>query len=77
MATINIASAYRSISVHPDFKGVSRCFPDGIGYLQGTRISFGLMSAPYLFTHAINFIARCMNRCGFSLIIKYLDDFMF
>ena len=79
MATVDIASAYRSISVHPEqwrYQGVAWPSFSQLEFMLDTRICFGLRSAPYLYTHISNFIVRCMNRRGFVRIINYLDDFI-
>ena len=79
MATVDIASAYRSISVHTNhwtYQGVSWLIEDELCYMQDTRICFGLKLEPFLFTHISNFIVRCMARRGYDRVINYLDDFI-
>lgn len=79
LASIDIASAYRSILVHPSqwrFQGVSWPINGVDTYLLDTHICFGLRCAPYLFTQVSNFVCRCMQRRGFHNIAVYLDDFL-
>lgn len=79
MSSVDIASAYRSILVHPSqwiFQGVSWPLDGRDTYLLDTRICFGLRCAPYLFTQVTNFVKRCLQRRGFTGISVYLDDFL-
>ena len=79
MANVDIASAYRSISVHPSqwaYQGLSWCINGVPVHLKDLRICFGLRNAPFLFTTVSNFIVRCMNRRGYHKIVNYLDDFI-
>ena len=79
MATVDIASAYRSITINPSqwsLQGI-RWFIDGSEtLLLDTRICFGGKNSPYLFTQVSNFISRCMARRGLPDVINYLDDFI-
>lgn len=81
MATVDIASAYRSISVmenHWKYQGVSWDFGDGMGlrYMVDTRLCFGLCCAPYIFTVLSDAIVSMMKRKGFDNVFAYLDDFL-
>ena len=79
MATVDISTAYRSISIHPNqwtFQGVRWILDGEESLLLDTRICFGGKNSPYLFTQISNFITRCMSRRGFPNVINYLDDFM-
>ena len=79
MATVDIASAYRSVSVHPDhwkYQGISWTLEGNPVYLLDSRVCFGLKNAPFLFSHISNFVVRCMQRRGFHRIVNYLDDFV-
>lgn len=80
MSTVDIASAYRTIPVHPDnwtFQGVSWSF-DGKNreFMVDTHLCFGLLCAPYIFTQVSNFIVNCMTRRGVHRILNYLDDYI-
>lgn len=78
MASVDISSAYRSISIHPrDWKhqGISWDTGDGVKYYQDTRLCFGVKCAPYIFTQLSRFIVRCMFRRGFRRVMGYIDDF--
>ena len=79
MATVDISSAYRSISVHPDqwdYQGLYWNLNGSPVHLKDTRICFGLRNAPFLFTRVSNFIVRCMARRGYHLVVNYVDDFI-
>lgn len=71
LASIDIASAYRSILIHPTqwkYQGLS-------WNVEGQQV-YLLRCAPYLFTQVSNFILRCFMRRGFSKCVVYLDDFL-
>lgn len=77
MATVDIASAYRTVSIHPEdweHQGLSWLIEGSPTFLFDTRISFGLRCAPYIFTNIGNFIVNCMSRKGYT-VINYIDDF--
>ena len=79
MATVDIASAYRSVPVHPSdwtYQGISWPLDDKETYLLDTHICFGLRCAPYIFTVISNFIASTMKKLGYQYINNYLDDFI-
>ena len=79
MATVDVSSAYRSVSIREDnwpYQGIS--WPiDGVSvHLYDVRLSFGLRCAPFIFTEISNFIVRTMSRLGFPYVANYLDDFL-
>lgn len=77
MATVDIASAYRTVSINPEdwkHQGISWQIEEEQRYLYDTRLCFGLRCAPYIFTKIAEFIANCMSRRGYS-IVYYIDDF--
>ena len=79
MATVDIASAYRSVSVHPDqwtYQGNSWPIQGHTTYLYDVRLSFGLRCAPFIFTQLSNFVVRTMKRLGYANVISYIDDFI-
>ena len=79
MATVDIGSAYRSLSIHPDnwtYQGVRWVLDGQETLLFDVRICFGARNSPYLFTQVSNFVTRCMFRRGFHGIVNYLDDFL-
>lgn len=79
MSSVDIASAYRSLLVHPTqwkYQGISWPLEGQNTYMLDTHICFGLRCAPYLFTQVTNFVKRCMQRRGFEGISVYLDDFI-
>lgn len=79
MASVDIASAYRSIMIHPSnwkYQGVKWSINGVPTYLYDTHLCFGIRCAPYLFTQVSNFVLRCLKRRGFQLCTVYLDDFL-
>lgn len=79
MSSVDIASAYRSILIHPSnwkYQGICWNIDDVSRYLYDTHLCFGARCAPYLFTQVSNFILRCLKRRGFELCTVYLDDFL-
>ena len=78
LASVDVASAYRSISVHPNdwkYQGVRWVIDGSEKFLLDTRLCFGLRCAPYIFTSISDFIGRCMLRRGHYFIVNYIDDF--
>ena len=79
MASVDISSAYRSVSIHPSqwkYQGVRWIMSGSEELLFDVRICFGVRTAPFLFTQISNFITRCMARRGYYHVINYLDDFL-
>lgn len=81
MASVDIAAAYRSVSVRADhwkYQGVCWKFSDqeGSQYMQDTRLCFGLRCAPYIFSVISDSIVRMKARRGFPHVYSYLDDFL-
>ena len=67
MATVDIASAYRSVSINPDqwrFQSISWPLGGDTKYLYDVRLSFGLPCAPFIFTQISNFVVRTMQYLG-------------
>lgn len=79
MASVDIASAYRSILIHPSnwkYQGVIWDINGSSQYLCDTHLCFGARCAPYLFTQVTNFVLRCLKRRGYHQCTVYLDDFL-
>ena len=79
MATVDIASAYRTVSIRPDqwtYQGVAWPIEGALKYLYDVRLSFGLRCAPFIFTQLSDFVVRTMERLGYPNVISYLDDFI-
>lgn len=77
--TIDISSAYRSISIYPPHRvlqGIRWSRNNSSCFLVDTRLCFGIKCAPFVFHQVSVFLARCMQRRGFSGICYYLDDFL-
>ena len=79
MAVVDIAAAYRSVSVRDDdtrFQGLSWDFGSGPVYLRDLRLCFGLRCAPTIFDHLSGFIVKIANARGAINVTNYLDDFL-
>ena len=79
MATVDIASAYRTVSIKPEqwkFQGIAWPVDGELTYLYDVRLSFGLRCAPFIFTQLSDFVVRTMERMGYHNVISYLDDFI-
>ena len=78
LASIDISSAYRSVSVnlrHWTYQGATWTIDNTETFIMDTRLCFGLRCAPFIFTTISDFIVRCMNRRGHYFIVNYLDNF--
>lgn len=78
-ASVDIAAAYRSISISPKHwtcQGVRWTIDGESRYLMDTRLCFGIRCAPFVFTQISNFVVRAMARRGFPRIACYLDDYI-
>ena len=79
MAVVDIASAYRSVSINPahlEFQGLSWDFGGGPQHLVDRRLCFGLRCAPTIFDALSNFIVEVARARGAPQVINYLDDFL-
>ena len=79
MATVDISSAYRSISVNPDhwtYQGIMWDVLEEDEHLVDSRLCFGLKCAPFIFTQLSNFITSTMAKLGYDFVVNYLDDFI-
>lgn len=78
MATVDIEAAYRTVTVAPEqwmYQGLAWPVNGRHSYLLDTSLCFGLRCAPYVFNHFGNFVARCLQRRGYTAIINYLDNY--
>lgn len=79
MATIDIKSAYRSVSVRPDhwgYQGIQWELDGQQLLLVDTRLCFGLKCAPFIFSTLSDFVIRCLHRRGIYDVFCYLDDYI-
>lgn len=79
IATIDLASAYRSVSVTPEhwkYLGLQWQFENEEYFMLDTRLCFGLSCAPFIFSSLSKFIVKCMRRRGYDRIFCYLDDYI-
>lgn len=79
MATVDIASAYRSVSIKPNhrkFLGIRWTFAGQQFLLNDTRLCFGLTCAPYIFSMLSKVVVDSMHSRGFTKVFCYLDDYI-
>ena len=79
MASVEIASAYRSVPILPEhwkYQAISWMVDGEISDLFDTRLCFGLRCAPYIFTMISNFVSETMERLGYLHVVNYIDDFL-
>ena len=76
MAKLDLNAAYRHVPVHPDDQSLLTIRWGGTTFLD-TTLSFGLCSAPKLFTAMSDGLAWCMVCEGIFHFLHYLDDFFF
>lgn len=78
MATVDIDSAYRTVTVAPQhwtYQGLRWPINGQEAYVMDTSLCFGLRCAPYVFNQISNFITRCLRKRGYNAVINYLDDY--
>ena len=79
MATVDIAAAYRSVHIREDqwtYQGIMWPVDGELIPLWDARLSFGLRCAPFIFSELSDFVAKTMERLGFTCVANYLDDFL-
>ena len=75
LAKIDIKSAYRLISVHPEDRPLLGLQWQGSVYID-RKLPFGLRSAPKIFNCVADALEWCFRQAGVSNIDHYLDDFI-
>lgn len=71
LCTVDIASAYRSVTIRPEhWKYMGLCWKIGGDdhLFLDTRLCFRQKCAPYIFSSLTNFIVECMKLRGFERI---------
>jgi hypothetical protein len=81
MAKIDLKSAYRYVSVHPDdykVTGLKWKFKNqaGYSYMIDKRLPFGAKLSPGIFHRLTQAVRRMMGRRGYNNLVIYLDDFL-
>lgn len=75
LAKIDVKSAYRNISVHPDDRWLMGLQWDGSLYIDAA-LPFSLRSAPNIFTVVADAVEWMARSEGVQFVIHYLDDFL-
>ena len=73
---VDLKSAYRIVPVHPRDRHLLGIQWEGKVYVD-MALSFGLRSAPLLFTAVADAIGWALTEAGVPLLLHYLDDFLF
>lgn len=76
LATLDIASAYRNVPVHPEDQPLLGMRWKGDLYMDAT-LPFGLRSAPKIFTTLADGLEWILQSRGSCRLIHYLGDFLF
>lgn len=76
LTKIDIESAYRILSVHPEDRSLLGMSWKGKLYVD-SALPFGLRSAPLIFTALADALLWIFQKHGISDSIHYLDDFLF
>lgn len=74
MASLDLKDAYLLVSVHPDHRKFLR-FQWRENTFEFTALSFGLATAPYIFTKLLRPVVTYLRARGYESVL-YLDDFL-
>ena len=75
LAKVDVRSAYRNVPVHPEDRWMLGMLGEGGLYVDKT-LSFGLHSAPKIFTALADAVEWVTRQEGVRFVIHYLDDFL-
>ena len=79
MAVIDIKSAYRAVSIHPDNKkymGLRWEIQNKEVFIEDSRLCFGLSLGPMIFNSISNFVYSVLTDVYNLQAVNYLDDFL-
>ena len=80
LAKVDLASAYRSVKIHPDdyqVAGLAWSFnADTVTYLEDRRLMFGARLSASIFNTLSLAVCRFMAQEGYPHVTAYLDDFL-
>ena len=76
LAKLDLQHAYRIVPVHPEDCWLLGMQWEGRTFVDGA-LPFGLRSAPKIFTALADALQWIMEREGVTMVIHYLDDFLF
>ena len=79
MAVIDIKSAYRAVSIHPDNKkymGLRWEIQNKEVFIEDSRLCFGLSLGPMIFNSISNFVYSILTDIYNLQTVNYLDDFL-
>lgn len=74
LAKVDVKSAYRNVSIHPDDRWLMGMLWEGGLYID-TALPFGLRSAPKIFTAIADAVEWVVKQEGVDFVLHYLDDF--
>ena len=76
LAKLDLQHAYRIVPVHPEDCWLLGMQWEGLTFVDGA-LPFGLRSVPKIFTALADALQWIMEREGVTMVIHYLDDFLF
>ena len=79
LCVIDISNAYRSVNIFPShiyFQAFSWTLHDENQVYLDHCLSFGLKSAPFIFTKVGDFIVKCLVFLEIHKMVNYIDDFL-
>ena len=81
LAKVDLASAYRSVKIHPDdypLTGLHWTFQgdDGPTYISDTRLPFGAKKSSGIFSALTQVVRHIVEKQGLVRLVAYLDDFL-
>ena len=75
LAKVDIRSAYRNVTIHPDDRWLLGMSWDGSLFVD-TVLPFRLRSAPKIFTAVVDAVEGIARRKGVKFVVHYLDDYL-
>ena len=78
IAKVDLASAYRSVKLHPDCfeaTGLKWTFDGKVTNMFDSRLPFGASRSPFVFNRLTQSVKRMMKRRGYRVICS-MDDFL-
>ena len=79
LCVVDIANAYRSINIFPShvyFQAFSWTIHGETKVYLEYCLSFGLKSAPFIFTKVGDYIVKCLGFKNVNKMVNYIDDFL-
>ena len=75
LAKMDIRQAYRNVPIHPSDRPFLGMQWQGATFVDAA-LSFGLRSAPLIFSAIADVLQRVMEKMGIEWVAHYIDDFI-